>query len=131
MTNAEEAKYLNYRFRGGSMTALTTAYAGLFSAAPGESSGGTEISGGGYSRLALSRNDWTAPTGGEPTTIQNGSRKSFPRAQADWGTVVAVGIFDAAQAGELLYFHTLSTPLTIQRHDLAEFDPGALKVGLG
>ena len=130
MTNIEEQNYLNYRFRGGAMSALTNAYVGLFTLSPGETGGGVEVSGGGYSRVTMSRSDWSAPSAAEPTTISNAATKSFGRANAAWGTIVAIGIFDARTGGTLLFFQTLSTGLAVNRHDTVQFNPATLKIGL-
>ncbi len=45
-----------------------------------------------------------AATSEGPASVVSGSIISFPQATASWGTVVAWGLFDAATAGDLLYW---------------------------
>lgn len=131
MTNSEESAYLSYRFKGGAMTALANSYVGLFSASPGETGGGTEISGNGYARLAMAQADWGAVTDAEPSTIANAAQKNFAQATADWATILSIGIFDASTAGNLMYFKVLGTSKTVNNGDTAKFNAGALIVGVG
>jgi hypothetical protein len=41
-------------------------------------------------------------SGSQPSTITNSAAITFPVASANWGTVVAFGLYDAASAGDLL-----------------------------
>lgn len=85
---------------------------GLFNVAPTSNSGvtgATEVSGGSYARVATSGATWNAAansSGSEPSvtpaSITNASAITFVQATASWGTVVAVGAFDAASVGNLL-----------------------------
>lgn len=131
MTNTEEANYLGYRFKGAAMAQLTNSYIGLFSASPGESTAGTEISGNGYARLTMAQADWGAVVAGEPSLISNSAQKNFAVATADWATILAIGLFDAATVGNLLYFKVLGTSKTVNNGDTAKFNAGALQVGVG
>lgn len=80
-----------------------TTYIGLFTAAPTDAGGGTEVSGGSYARVATA-GLWNAATGSAPASTSNASDITFPTATADWGTVIAFGIFDASSAGNLLWW---------------------------
>lgn len=99
-------------------------YFALFTAAPSDSGGGTEVSGGSYARVQYDPSDsnWSAPSGGNGQT-QNSNAITFPTATADWGTVVAVGVFDASTGGNLLVHGSLTTSKTVQNGDTAKFDP--------
>ena len=57
----------NWYFRGVAHTPPATFYVGLFTAAPTDAGGGTEVTGGGYARAAITRatGSWTAASGGE------------------------------------------------------------------
>ena len=46
---------------------------------------------------------------GTSGTTSNNSAIAFPAATADWGTVVAVGIFDASTGGNLLFFGSVTS----------------------
>ena len=61
-TNYLEDKVIGHLFGGTAYTAPTTWYAGLQTAAPSDSAGGTEVSGGAYARQAIS---WTSTSGGK------------------------------------------------------------------
>mgnify|MGYP003652141753 CR=1 FL=1 len=52
------------------------------------------------------------------------------RPTASWGTVVAVGIFDATTAGNLLAYANLSSSAAITTGDVLRFNTGALTVTL-
>ena len=47
---------------------------------------------------------------GTTATKNNGNAIAFPAATADWGTVVAFGIYDAASSGNLLYTGPVNSP---------------------
>ena len=49
-TNFLETEILDHVFAGAAYTAPSTKYLALFTGAPGETGGGTEVSGGGYAR---------------------------------------------------------------------------------
>lgn len=92
--------------------AVTTAYVALFTTAPTDDSGtgAVEVTGGAYARVATTNGTsgtWAAAsTSTDPTTIANGGSSNavitFPTATASWGTVVAMGLYDAASGGNLL-----------------------------
>ncbi len=94
------------------MPSLPTVYVGLFTTAPTSDSGITgavEASGGGYARVATSGATWNAPSassGSEPSvspaSTSNAGAITFPVATANWGTVLAFGLFDASSGGNLL-----------------------------
>lgn len=105
-----EAKILDYVFGAQAFSAPATIYAALFTAAPTDAGGGTEVTGGSYARVAITNNSTNFPnsTGTSPTTKQNGTQITFPTATANWGTCVALGLFDNSSGGNLLAW----TPLT-------------------
>ncbi len=81
----------------------------LFTVSPSESSDvGTEVSGGSYARVSVTNNSTNFPaatqSGTNPAQKQNATAITFPTATADWGTIVAFGIYDASTSGNLLYW---------------------------
>jgi len=120
-----ENKILDFLLGGISYTPPATVYIALFTAAPTDAGGGTEVSGGGYARVAVANNTTNFPPASNGTK-SNGTTITFPTATADWGTVVAVGIFDAATGGNLLFWANLTTSKTIQNGDTAQFAVGSL-----
>jgi hypothetical protein len=122
-----ESKVLDHMLRGTSFTPPATVYVGLFTTAPTDAGGGTEVSGGGYARQSVT---FGAPSGTNPTQITNSADVTFPVATAAWGTVVAFGLFDASTAGNLLAWDNLTASKQIDTNDQAKFAAGDLKVTL-
>lgn len=121
-----EAKLLDHVLGNTAYTAPATVYIALFTAAPSDTGGGTEVptSGGTlYARVAVTNNatNWPNASGTSPTVKSNGTTFTFPTAGADWGTVTSVGIFDASSAGNLLYWATLTASKTVSSGDTASF----------
>ncbi len=112
--------------------APATTYVGLFTVLPttdaSASYTGTEVTGGSYARVAVtSSTGWSAITGGStaPSQISNAGIITFPTPTVSWGTIVAVGIFDAATTGNLLWFNSI-TSQAIGIGVVASFAIGAL-----
>lgn len=134
-----ENKLIDFLLRGQAFTAPATVYVGLLTATPSDAGGGTEVTGGSYARVAVTSSlaNWagtqsagstTASTGTGGTTSNNGAI-TFPAPTANWGTVVAFGLYDAASAGNLLYWSALTTNKTINNGDAApSFAAGALTI---
>jgi hypothetical protein len=115
-----ENKSLDHVLGGGDYTRPGTVYIALYTAAPTDAGGGTEVTGGSYARVAVTNNatNWPAAS---PGSKQNGTAFTFPQATANWGTVVAFGILDAASGGNLLYWGDLTASKTVENGDTAEF----------
>jgi hypothetical protein len=139
MTDYLENKIVDWLLRGQTFTPPATVYVGLFTAAPTDAGGGTEVSGGSYARVAVTSSlaNWagtqsagstTASTGSSGTTTNNNAI-TFPAPTANWGTVTAFGVFDAATGGNLLVYGNLNTAKTINNGDAApSFAAGQLSV---
>jgi hypothetical protein len=122
-----ENKVLDHVLGGGDYTRPATVYVGLFTAAPTDAGGGTEVSGGAYARASVTNNatNWPAASGGSKS---NGVAIAFVTATAGWGVAVAFGIFDALTNGNLLYWALLTSSMTIDSGATASFAIGALTV---
>lgn len=130
MANASdflENELLDHVFGAASYTAPATLHFALFTVAPSDSGGGTEVTGGSYARVAVTNNatNFPAASGGAKS---NGTAITFAQATANWGTVVAMGVFDAASGGNLLYHDALTTNRTINNGDTASFAVGEFDV---
>lgn len=123
-TNYLENKLLDHVLRNTSYTSPTTAYLGLFTAAPSDTLSGTEVSGGSYARQVLSVT--TASDG----IVTSSADVNFPQATANWGTISHVGIFDALTSGNLLMYTPLTTSKTIENGDILKVSTGSLTVTL-
>lgn len=127
-TNYLEDEVIKHIFRTGSFTKPTGLHVALFTAAPGEAGGGTEVTGGSYARVNLAPGDanWAATSGGNGTT-SNAAAITFPAPTANWGTVTHWGVFDASTGGNLLIYAALTVSKTINNGDAApSFGVGAL-----
>lgn len=112
--------------------APATTYVALFTVAPTSDAGtgGTEVSGGSYARVAVTLSSgWSAISGGGTTAeqISNSGVITFATPSANWGTVVAFGLYDAVTAGNLLYSNT-TTAQTINSGVVASLSVGSLIV---
>lgn len=103
-------------------TSPTTVYIALYTTAPVSTGGGVEVTGGSYARQPST---WTSPTVG---VVANVADIVFPIASADWGTVVAWAILDAASAGNMLYFGALGASRTVLDTTQVKFPAGQLIV---
>lgn len=135
-SNTLETGILNRIFRGTTLTIPTTCYVGLYTTAPTDAGGGTEVTtagGTGYQRVAVDMlgSVFGAATSGDPSTITNSvAAISFAQATASWGTVVAFGIFDAQTAGNLLVWADLTVSKPIASGDTATFPQSTLTITL-
>lgn len=102
----------------------TQIYVALYTGNPGAGDNGTEVQIGvaGYERQAA-----VFGTPGSQVTI-NIQRVQWPPAEANWGTIVAVGLRDAPTGGNLLYYSTLNTPVTVNSGFVFILDSGDLVV---
>lgn len=115
-----ENELLDHVLGNSAYSAPATIYVALYTVAPTDSGGGTEVSGGAYAREAVTNNltNWPAASGG---TKQNGTAITYSQATADWGTVVAFALFDASSGGNMLYWGDLTASKSVELGDTAEF----------
>jgi len=119
-----ENKLLEHVLKNTAYTSPTTVYCALFTVTPSDSGGGTEVTGGSYARESIT---FGAAASG---TISNSAIIDFGTATADWGTIVAVGIFDAITSGNLLFWGALTSNKTILNGDSFTFPIGNLDVSM-
>lgn len=94
---------LNYVVGKTAMPTLPTVSVALFTAVGTDAGTGfTEVTGGSYARVTTSGATWNASSGTAPSIITNSASITFPTATANWGTVIAFGLYDAATVGNLL-----------------------------
>jgi len=130
LSDFAELEILDHLFGPGAYTAPATLYISLFTTAPSDSGGGTEVTGGSYARVAVTNNPTNFPAASAGSK-SNGTVITFPTPSANWGTAVAIGIHDAASAGNLIAWATLATNRVINNGDGApKFAAGALVVTL-
>ena len=125
-TDYTEDLVLDWLLTSGSATRPTAWYVALYTVAPTDTGGGTEVSGTDYARTAVT----FSVSGTSPATASNSSPVEFPGAGGSWGTVVAAGIFDASSAGNLLAYANLTTSKAVDTGDVLRFNTAALTVTL-
>ena len=103
-------------------TAPSATYLALFTAAPSDSGGGTEVSGNGYARQAVTW-DTASGTGG---TTSNSTAETFTASGGSFGEVTHIGIFDAATSGNLLWHGAMTSSKTVADGDSLQFAAGAI-----
>ena len=130
MSDYLEGQVRAHIFRTATFTKPTVLAVALYTAAPSDAGGGTEVTGGSYARASLNPLDanWTAASSTNGLT-DNASAITFPAPTANWGVVTHFGIFDATSAGNLLLWGALTASKTINNGDAAPTFPiGSLSV---
>lgn len=122
-TNDLETRVLQWAFTAGAPTRPSAWYIGLFTAAPGETGGGTEVSGGSYARTAA-----TFTVSGNEAT--NSGAVEFPAASGSWGTITHAAVFDALSGGNMLAYASLTASKTITTGDVLRFPAGDIDITL-
>lgn len=127
-TDVLEADIRAHYFRTATAAKPTTIDVALYTAAPGETGGGTEVTGGSYARVARNPLDanWTAASLVNGLT-DNAAAITFPAPTANWGVVTHYAIiFSILGMG---VYGTLTAPKTINNGDAApSFAIGALTI---
>jgi len=93
----------------------------LYTSDPTDADVGTEVSGSGYTRQAIT---FAAAAGG---SIANDAAVVFT-ATGSWGTVTHWGIRDAAAAGNLLHYAAMTASKTIGNGDTLTFAIGQISI---
>jgi len=120
LSDHAEKLLLDWLMTTGSATRPTAWYVGLFTAAPSDSGGGTEVSGSGYAREAVTFAAASTPGG----TTSNTGDISFTAAGGNWGTITHIGIFDASTSGNLLWHGAMTASKIVNDGDTLQFSTG-------
>ena len=110
-------------------TGPTTLYVALLTAAPSDTGGGTEVTGGSYARVAVTSSlaNWagtqgagtTVASSGTSGTTSNNNAVTFPAPTANWGVVTHSAVYDATSGGNLIAWGALTTSKTVNNGDAA------------
>ena len=126
LTDHAENLLLNFLMTTGTATRPTNWYVALYTSAPNDastgSSGGTEVSGNGYSRQSVS---WDAASGTGGTTSNSGA-VTFTASGGSFGTVTHLAIADASTGGNLLWHGAMTASKTVADGDSLQFAAGAI-----
>jgi len=125
MPSANTSNYLFQKERdlllkGTAFTPPTALYVALMTTAPTlANTGGVEVStsGTGYARVAINNSGgWNGPSGVN-LEYSNANDITFGSPTANWGTIVAVSLYDAATGGNLIFSATLNASKTVSSGD--------------
>jgi hypothetical protein len=122
LSNYLENKVLDHIMGTTTYTKPSAVYVALYTAAPSDTGGGTEVTGGSYARQTAA---FDAASSG---ATQNSANIDFTVMPAC--TVVAIGIFDALTTGNLLVWGTLSTNKSLDAGDTLRIATGDLDISL-
>lgn len=124
-----ELEVLDHLFGASTFTPPSTLHVALFTVAPTDSGGGTEVAGNNYSRVAVANNtsNWETAASGQTS---NKTAITFPVASGSWGTIVAFGLYDASSAGNLLAWAALGTAKVVGSGQAAQFAANQLVITL-
>ena len=130
LSDSAEKLLLDYLMTAGSVTRPTAWYVALYTSAPNDastgSSGGTEVSGNGYSRQSVTFAAGTSPGG----TTTSTNAQSFTASGGNFGTVTHMAIADASSGGNLLWHGALTTSRTVNDGDTLTFSTGNIDLTL-
>ena len=116
-----ENTIINHLLRNQAFTPPATIYVALFTTAPADDgTGSVEVSGGAYARQTVTLS--AAALG----ATSNSADITYPTATANWGTVVAAGLFDALTVGNLLAWANLAASKVVNSGDVFKFLTGDL-----
>lgn len=122
LSNYLEDKLIDHFLGTTTFTKPTSVYVALYTAAPNDAGGGTQVTGGSYARQIAT---FTASSGGATSNTGNIDFTDMPAC-----TVVAIGIFDALTAGNLLLWGTLTTNKTVDAGDTLRIATGDLDISI-
>jgi hypothetical protein len=106
-----ENALLNGTLRNIAYTPVATVYLALFTSPTTDAGGGTEVTGGSYSRQPVT---FSAPSGG---TCANSVDVVFTTATASWGTVTHCAVIDNNVGGNFLFHGPLASSKTVGSGD--------------
>lgn len=123
-----EDKVLRHVFTNTAYTPPTTIYVALFTVAPTDAGGGTEVSttSTGYARQSMA----FTVSGTNPTQAVNTAAVEYSTALTSWGTIVAAAVFDAATGGNMLAWGPLTSNKTIASGDVFRFPASSFVITL-
>jgi len=130
LSDSAEKLVLDYLMTAGSVTRPTAWYVALYTSAPNDastgSSGGTEVSGNGYSRQSVTFAAASSPGG----TTTSTNAQSFTASGGDFGTVTHMAIIDASSGGNMIWHGALTTSRVVSDGDTLTFSAGNIALTL-
>ena len=122
MSDYLELKFLDH-FTGRAATSAPSAvYLGLSTGSMADDNSGTELSGNGYARQAVT---FAAASSG---SIASNAAAEFPAATGSWRSDSHRAIYDASTSGNQLFHGSFATAKTIATGDILKVDAGDLTI---
>jgi len=118
-----ENKLLDHVLRVTAYPQPSALYLAAYTSNPTDADTGTEVSGGGYARQAIT---FGASSGGQS---KNNATVEFPLATANWGTITHIAIRDALTGGNLLFYGPLDATITINTNEILRFQANSITIG--
>jgi hypothetical protein len=109
------------------VTTVASVWVALFTAAPSDTGGGTEATGGSYARKATAGADWVAASAG---ATSNATVLTFVTPTGSWGTITHFALMDAATVGNMLAWAPVTTPQAVGTGNTVSFAIGDLDITL-
>ena len=125
-TDYTENKVLDH-VTGKTSFTMPSVWVALFTAAPSDTGGGTECTGGSYARKSTAGSDWAAASGG---ATSNAAAITFVTPTGSWGTATHFALMDASTSGNMLAWAPLTTPQAIGTGNTVSFAIGDLDITL-
>ena len=130
LSDSAEKLVLDFLMTSGTATRPTAWYVALYTSAPNDAStgstGGTEVSGNGYSRQSVTFAAASSPGG----TTTSTNAQSFTASGGNFGTVTHMAIIDASSGGNMIWHGALTTSRTVSDGDTLTFSAGNIDLTL-
>jgi hypothetical protein len=117
-----EVKLLDHFLGTTTYTKPATVYLALYTAAPTDSTAGTEVTGGSYARKTAAFN---GAASGSTTNTSNIDFNGMPAC-----TVVAIAVTDALTAGNILVYGPLTANKSLDAGDILRVSAGDLSISI-
>ncbi len=104
---------------GTALTQPAAQYMALFSVAPTDAGGGTELTGNGYARQSIT---FGSSSGG---VASNTNTVTFTASGGDWSAAIAGAVFDAVSGGNMLEWNAV-TSVTVTDGNSLTYTAGAI-----
>ena len=125
MSDFLENEILDHILGTGAYTMPSNVYIGLSTGSFSDDNSGTELSGSGYARQAITFAAASSASAATNATV------TFPTATGSWGAVSNWGLFDASSSGNLLIHGAFASSKTIASGDVLRVNSGDLTVTAG
>lgn len=122
MSDYLELKFLDHFTGRASTSAPNAVYLGLSTGSMADDNSGTELSGSGYARQAIT---FAAAASG---SIASNAAVEFPAATGSWGSVSHWAIYDASTSGNQLFHGSFASAKTIATGDILKVASGDLTI---